>query len=460
MTDHRGRPRPAGASRRTWWRRLLTVSGAATALWSTLIVPLAVDSSALTGFTFTQQFQPGPGNEQGLAFADGMNYVGYDVGSGNGQIIEYDRTGVEVRRTGPIPIGHTAEISFRQADGNLYVSNGSTVKTLVHVVNMRLSPPAVIRTYDFTSLGTYGKVAIDNQTDEMVLFAGPAGGPYTLAFADMRGTLLRKYTVADQGLPQGLEAANGQVLLYTSAPDLLSNTITALTRQGVVTRRIPVPVASEGEGLSIDAQTNQLFVGFHYPSRVLRMSPVFAAPIGNNLLANPNAESGRAGTDPAVALPIPSWTVSGGLTAMGYQVGPLLANSPGPASRGAGFFAGGASGISTASQRVDVSAAAADIDTGHLTFALSGWLGGYLNQNDNARVAVTFLGGAGQRLGRTQIGPVYAADRHNVTGLLARSTAGLLPKGTRTFAVLLTATRVTGSNNDGYADNLTMVLAR
>ena len=46
------------------------------------------------------------------------------------------------------------------------------------------------------------------------------------------------------------------------------------------------------------------------------------------------------------------------------------------------------------------------------------------------------------------------------SGLLPRSTSGVLPFGTRSIKVFLSATRVsnTGPYNDGYADNMSLVL--
>jgi len=43
---------------------------------------------------------------------------------------------------------------------------------------------------------------------------------------------------------------------------------------------------------------------------------------------------------------------------------------------------------------------------------------------------------------------------------LPRSTSGVLPFGTRSIKVFLSATRVsnTGPYNDGYADNMSLVL--
>lgn len=56
------------------------------------------------------------------------------------------------------------------------------------------------------------------------------------------------------------------------------------------------------------------------------------------------------------------------------------------------------------------------------------------------------------------IGPVIATDRTNLTGLLLRQNSAVIPNGTRKLAALLTMTRTDGSYNDGYADNLSLIL--
>jgi hypothetical protein len=53
---------------------------------------------------------------------------------------------------------------------------------------------------------------------------------------------------------------------------------------------------------------------------------------------------------------------------------------------------------------------------------------------------------------------VTAQDRHEVTGLLPRTTNGRVPRGTRSVLIMLTMTRKAGSYDDGFADNLRLVL--
>jgi hypothetical protein len=95
------------------------------------------------------------------------------------------------------------------------------------------------------------------------------------------------------------------------------------------------------------------------------------------------------------------------------------------------------------------------------TFRLSGWLGGYDGQDDNAVLSVTFKDARKATIGTTTaIGPVLAADRGYISSLVYREATGAVPTGAKSVVVTLTMTRVPpGVYNDGYADNLALVLA-
>jgi hypothetical protein len=159
-------------------------------------------------------------------------------------------------------------------------------------------------------------------------------------------------------------------------------------------------------------------------------------------------------------LAVPGWTTAGNFTTVQYATGLGFptASDPGPATRGSNFFAGGPNnGSSSASQSVDASNIAAQIDTGTLSFVLSGYLGGFINQGDNATFVANFLSATSNTLGTATIGPVSVADRSSATGLLLRTTAGTIPVGTRSITFNLQMTRLAGDYNDGYADNLSFV---
>jgi hypothetical protein len=184
--------------------------------------------------------------------------------------------------------------------------------------------------------------------------------------------------------------------------------------------------------------------------------------LGSNLIANGDAEGGPGAADSNTVVALLGWTTGGALTAVRYgaTAGYPTASDPGPTSRGANFFAGGNAASSIGTQVVDLSAAAASLDTGLVSFVLSGYLGGFGDQNDTAALTAIFKDAAGAPLGTARtIGPVAAPDRGNATGLLPRTATGPVPSGTRQVQVQLTMTRVGGASNDGYADNLSLVFA-
>ena len=185
------------------------------------------------------------------------------------------------------------------------------------------------------------------------------------------------------------------------------------------------------------------------------------AAFGVNLIVNSGAEAGQ-GSLSGADVPVPGWTKTGSFTAVAYAAGGGFPSEtdPGPAARGLNFFFGGFGGgdVSTGSQVIDASADAAFIDAGGVSFNLSGFLGGYASQNDTASLSASFLGAGGLTLGSAIIGPVTNVDRGDVTGLLFRSTSGVVPIGTRSINIVLEMRRQAGDANDGYADNLSLVL--
>ena len=99
------------------------------------------------------------------------------------------------------------------------------------------------------------------------------------------------------------------------------------------------------------------------------------------------------------------------------------------------------------------------ISSGKVTYLLSGWLGGYSDQGDNVQVYVTFEGAAGAPLSKVTLGPVTEAQRNGNSELLFRQVTGKVPASTSTVLVKLVMSRTDGSDNDGMADNLSLVLS-
>ena len=73
-------------------------------------------------------------------------------------------------------------------------------------------------------------------------------------------------------------------------------------------------------------------------------------------------------------------------------------------------------------------------------------------------LSINFLNAESGIVGSAEIGPVSGADRGHQTGLVFRQQSGIVPAGTRTIDVKLTMTRYNGTYNDGYADNLSLIL--
>jgi Ca2+-binding RTX toxin-like protein len=176
-------------------------------------------------------------------------------------------------------------------------------------------------------------------------------------------------------------------------------------------------------------------------------------PAGN-LVQNPGAEANE-GVGP------PGWGANAEFASVKYGA-PLFPTTAVSASIGGGanFFAGGSGVASTvAEQTFDVSGAATEIDSGGVSVQLRAHLGGFFTDRDNAKITAEFQDEpADVTFATRQIGPVTAADRGNQTTLLLRSAATAVPAGTRRIRLTLTATRMDGSYNDGYADNVSLTL--
>lgn len=411
-------------------------------------------------------------DQQALGFADGHQFVAYDNDSGaRDNIIEYTAAGSVVKNAGSLDLGHAAEMGYRKADGKHYVANGGTTDDAkVKVVDMRAARPVVQDTYDFTTLGHDAMVAIDNTKDQMAIFAGPNRDSDVIAFADFATRrVTSSFKVRNLGTPNGLEVVGSKVLYLSTLSSTQANqarrcnTLTAFSLTGTELYSLPIPVIGEGEGLAADQATGQLYFGLRPPGSVYRMSPSWTTPLGNNMLTNGNAECNDAGLDNVSAINISGWSDSGdgavNMTAIKYGAnsGYPGSGSPGPSDRGTSFFSGGTSSRSTLTQNVNLSGFSGTIDgSSRLSYTLNGWLGGYLDQSDAARVVVTFRDGSGTTLGSSQIGPATPADRSSTTKLMEKRAVGTVPAGTRSASVSIIATRGGGTNNDGYSDNVSL----
>ena len=117
---------------------------------------------------------------------------------------------------------------------------------------------------------------------------------------------------------------------------------------------------------------------------VQRAAAASCSACGQNLILNPGAEAGP-GTSSDSVVKVPDWKQTGGFTAAQYSWsgGDISATSPGPSTRGKNYFYGGpAAATSTGMQLITLAPGAAS--SNKLVYVLSGWLGGYGDQGDDA----------------------------------------------------------------------------
>lgn len=124
---------------------------------------------------------------------------------------------------------------------------------------------------------------------------------------------------------------------------------------------------------------------------------------------------------------------------------------------GLGLFYG-SGGASQATQTIDLSASAAAIDNGEVDALLSAYIGGYTTQADNAAVSYVFRDADGATLSTVSFGPVLMLDRGGVSGFVPFERAERLPEGTRDVVVTMRMVRSIAPYNDGYVDNVSLVL--
>jgi hypothetical protein len=94
-------------------------------------------------------------------------------------------------------------------------------------------------------------------------------------------------------------------------------------------------------------------------------------------------------------------------------------------------------------------------------FQVSAWIGGYLNQDDNARLELTFQNRTRQSIGNvTTLGPVSASDRGYQSALLFRRAIGRVPVAAVSVRVQVVFTRLGGNHNDGAIDNIELLFYR
>ena len=238
----------------------------------------------------------------------------------------------------------------------------------------------------------------------------------------------------DPGFAPGTaRLAPGSPLVDAGAPDPLPATAWPEDRDGL-------PRIADGNGDGVPVRDPGAFE--------LAPAPV-PLPAGN-LLDDPGAEAGGG------------WDYAGGFTRERYGTFPFPSAAAGLAlGAGSTFFAGGPEAHATAQQTVRLVRIAPEIDRGRGTAGLTALLGGYRLDPDHGVVEARFLGPAGRLLGSVALATPTAAERANVTGLLARAQTAALPRLTRAVEVTMRADRPPGEPryDDAYFDNVALTVA-
>jgi hypothetical protein len=196
-----------------------------------------------------------------------------------------------------------------------------------------------------------------------------------------------------------------------------------------------------------------------------------ALPQGN-LVQNPGGEAGPGQTSNSAAgaesfIP-PGWewaTVPekvAGFVAARYGAHPYFPSKTVSTQIGGGknfLWAGYPLQRSVASQTIDVSSAAAEIDAGGVKACLSGYLGSLKRNPDSSiQLALELLSEDGKKLGQIAVPAVRGATLAETT-LLRRAAQRAVPRNTRQVRVVLTGQRpVSGGSIYGFADNISVGL--
>jgi hypothetical protein len=223
----------------------------------------------------------------------------------------------------------------------------------------------------------------------------------------------------------------GSPLIDAGSPEPLSASEWPEDRDGL-------PRVADGDG---DGTVARDLGAFERPRPPVRLPP-------GNLVRDAGAE------DPG------GWTLGGGFEIERYGAWPFPSAAAG-AALGAGhaFFAGGPNGASTASQMVDVTRFAPEIDSGQAVASLSALLGGFRADADVGILEARFLGPGGDSLGDADLATPEPEDRGNATTLLPRLRRDAVPRLTRAIEVRMRAVRTTASYSDAYFDNVALTLS-
>ena len=133
-------------------------------------------------------------------------------------------------------------------------------------------------------------------------------------------------------------------------------------------------------------------------------------------------------------------------------------------SFGSYFYRAGQTELSEVLQEIDISDLSSYIDLGVADATLSGYLGSWSN-DDIIVVEASFFNSIAEDLGSTisitaTDNPLLSSGSLGLTNISNLETADVdVPVGARSIILRVRSDRTLGSDNDGYADNLSIVIS-
>jgi len=124
-----------------------------------------------------------------------------------------------------------------------------------------------------------------------------------------------------------------------------------------------------------------------------------------------------------------------------------------PSNAGSNFFYATGGDTTTLRQNIDVGTLSSDIDTGNINYDFRAYLGGFGDQ-DTIRVHVAFKDSSNTTLTTYDTGN-FTSD----SVMTAFNNSAFIPIGTREITVSLIIIRNSGTDADGYADNISLILS-
>lgn len=159
-----------------------------------------------------------------------------------------------------------------------------------------------------------------------------------------------------------------------------------------------------------------------------------------NLILNPDNEL------PLVGGEIPNWTEVSGTSWTTRSLNPT------PQSGSFYFYPGSSSTGAELRQDIDVSSYSSNIDNNNQSFSFNGYVRDWTTGADLSRITVEYRDAANSSV-LTDYDSGYIA---NPNSWLLLSDTRTAPSGTRFIRIRLRSRRVSGGNNDGYYDNLSL----